>query len=333
MAKSNLTAKTLMLGHKVSDTYGKANVLDLITINTNLTSATVVAGGVAKLGDFVHVFPFLSGNAGGVSVVGETLVLNVSRFVDRIGLKTQKVTVTFTDTTAVQAVDDINDQLVLEELDNILVAELKGTRIRLKVIGNAEVGFNIDSTSTGLTALGFTAGDYGKTRIFKLSNDLTAIDTTASISEFYTYGIENEDVNTLAGLSYQVVRFMGESTGATLGIDSTDDEYKGSNLMSIQVESSEMTSTLSVTELEFKPENLYEVLDLKVKNIYALELQRANGKLLAKQAESMNSVYQNWYGYHAKCITITNDEVTSFRDLFDASIEALLNSENSLKEK
>ena len=29
MAKSNLTAKTLMLGHKVSDTYGKANVLDL----------------------------------------------------------------------------------------------------------------------------------------------------------------------------------------------------------------------------------------------------------------------------------------------------------------
>jgi hypothetical protein len=227
MAKSNLTAKTLMLGHKVSDTYGKANVLDLITINTNLTSATVAAGGVAKLGDFVHVFPFLSGNSGGVSVVGETLVLNVSRFVDRIGLKTQKVTVTFTDTTAVQAVDDINDQLVLEELDNILVAELKGTRIRLKVIGNAEVGFNIDSTSTGLTALGFTAGDYGKTRIFKLSNDLTAIDTTASISEFYTYGIEDEDVNTLTGLSYQVVRFMGESTGATLGIDSTDDEYKG----------------------------------------------------------------------------------------------------------
>ena len=98
-----------------------------------------------------------------------------------------------------------------------MVAELKGTRIRLKVIGNAEVGFNIDSTSTGLTALGFTAGDYGKTRIFKLSNDLTAIDTTASISEFYTYGIENEDVNTLAGLSYQVMRFMGESTGATLG--------------------------------------------------------------------------------------------------------------------
>ena len=93
MAKSNLTAKTLMLGHKVSDTYGKANVLDLITINTNLASATVTSGGVAKLGDFVHVFPFLSGNVGGVSVIGETLVLNVSRFVDRIGLKTQKVIV------------------------------------------------------------------------------------------------------------------------------------------------------------------------------------------------------------------------------------------------
>ena len=110
MAKSNLTAKTLMLGHKVSDTYGKANVLDLITINTNLTSATVTAGGVAKLGDFVHVFPFLSGNVGGVSVIGETLVLNVSRFVDRIGLKTQKVTVTFTDVTGWTKVDtDYND--------------------------------------------------------------------------------------------------------------------------------------------------------------------------------------------------------------------------------
>ena len=139
MAKSNLTAKTLMLGHKVSDTYGKANVLDLITINTNLTSATVTAGGVAKLGDFVHVFPFLSGNVGGVSVIGETLVLNVSRFVDRIGLKTQKVTVTFTGATNALAVSDINAKLTTEGLNNILVAELKGTRIRLKVIGNAEV--------------------------------------------------------------------------------------------------------------------------------------------------------------------------------------------------
>ena len=77
----------------------------------------------------------------------------------------------------------------------------------------------------------------------------------------------------------------------------------------------------------------YELLDVKVKNIYALELSRSKGKWLAKQAESMNSVYQNWYGYHAKYITITADEVVSFRDLFDASIEALLNSENSLKEK
>ena len=77
----------------------------------------------------------------------------------------------------------------------------------------------------------------------------------------------------------------------------------------------------------------YELLDVKVKNIYALELARSKGKWLAKQAESMNSVYQNWYGYHAKYITITADEVVSFRDLFDASIEALLNSENSLKEK
>lgn len=77
----------------------------------------------------------------------------------------------------------------------------------------------------------------------------------------------------------------------------------------------------------------YELLDVKVKNIYALELARSKGKWLAKQAESVNSVYQNWYGYHAKVVEITDDEVVSFRDLFDASIEALLNSENSLKEK
>lgn len=77
----------------------------------------------------------------------------------------------------------------------------------------------------------------------------------------------------------------------------------------------------------------YEVLDLKVKNIYALELQRANGKLLAKQAESMNSVFQNWYSYHAKSITLTSDEAGRFKDLFDASINSLLVSENSLKSK
>ena len=299
MAKSNLTAKTLMLGHKVSDTYGKANVLDLITINTNLTSATVPAGGVAKLGDFVHVFPFLSGNVGGASVIGETLVLNVSRFVDRIGLKTQKVTVTFTDTTGVQAVADINAQLVLEDLDNILVAELKGTRIRLKVIGSAEVGFSIDSTSTGLVALGFTAGEYGKTRIFKLSNDLAIADTTASISEFYTYGIEDEDVGTLAGLSYQIVRFMGESTGATLGIDSTDDEYKGSNLMSIQVESSEMASTLSVTELEFKPENLSEIYGFKKRALKTFFSGQACDSEYNFGTYSNNSEF-SFYGYSAK---------------------------------
>lgn len=75
----------------------------------------------------------------------------------------------------------------------------------------------------------------------------------------------------------------------------------------------------------------YEMLDVKVKNIYALELQRASGKLLAKQAESMNSVFQNWYSYHAKSITLTADEAGRFKDLFDASINSLLVSENSLK--
>lgn len=77
----------------------------------------------------------------------------------------------------------------------------------------------------------------------------------------------------------------------------------------------------------------YELLDVKVKNIYALELQRANGKWLAKQAESVNSVFQNWYGYHAKSITLTADEAARFKDLFNASINSLLVSENSLKNK
>jgi len=258
MPRSNLTVKALTLGHSKSG-YGKAGALNTIAINTNLTSATITAGAEAKIGDLLYVYPMLSSEAGAVATIGETLVLNVTYYKERFGLVTVKSTTTFT---AIDDATDINTQLALDGLDSFVVADVVGTRLRIRALAD-EVGFNVDVTSTDLTALKLTAGDYGIARVFRIGADVELADTTMTISEFYSYGVENEDTNTLTGLSYEVIRFMGESTGATLGIDATTEEYRGSSLLVLQSEDSELASTLEVTELEFKPKNLSEVKGFK----------------------------------------------------------------------
>jgi hypothetical protein len=247
------------------DAYGKASEGNTIDIATTLASGTITAIGATKTlksGDIIYVYPTLVSGDGAVATSGNTLTFNVGHYVDKLYFVDSPVEVTFSSTADI----DINAELVTLGLDDLVFADMVGTKLRIqalsKDIGISNIGGN------DLTALKLTAGDYANPLIFKVTADVTSIATSVSLAEYFQYGYEKFDTTaSLQALAYKCYRFMGQSTGATLKASLTADNYKGSSKIAIQTEYNAGESTLSVDAMEFNMDNLNLIKGLTKKTV------------------------------------------------------------------
>lgn len=264
MAKSNLTAKAMQLYQDIV-AYGKASTANTIAINTSLETATITAIGAGKqlkAGDLIYVYPVLVSADGSTGTAGQTLIMDVTRYVSGIGFVKTTVTTTLTTTPA----DAINSALTSAGLNSVLKAELVGTKLRLQAQID-KVGFKITG-GTGLTGLKLNSGDYGIPMQFKVASTITTSATSVVLAEYYLYNISKFDTSaSLTGLAYECCRFLGEATGVTLSASLTEDIYKGSSKLAVQTEHSEGESTLTVDELVFNVDNLDLIKGFKKRTV------------------------------------------------------------------
>jgi hypothetical protein len=74
----------------------------------------------------------------------------------------------------------------------------------------------------------------------------------------------------------------------------------------------------------------YELSEIYINNIMAVEAARPKAKILADQAQRIKNVFENAYNYHAKNIVISAQTAFGFKTQIDATFDALMVSETNL---
>lgn len=263
--RSIIDVGAMDLYQEITD-YGKNANADTIDIATDLATATITAIGAGKQlngGDLIYCYPSLISADGATPTDTETLIFDVHYYKNREGWKTTTVTTTFATPADLDAgIVQIETELTTLEINSLLELTNTGGKLRIQATGLG-IGFKITG-GTGLTNLGLEVGDYATPIAFKASQNITTVATSVLLAEYYFLDATDYDtVASLSDLQYQVLRSMGQSTGSTLNTSMTDDVYKGSSKVPVQVEYGEGDSMFDVTALTFNRENLDNIFGLK----------------------------------------------------------------------
>lgn len=251
----------------VEEGYGKNSISDTVAIATvaGVTTATITAGGVAKEGDALYVYPYLiSNSAPSAATSGEIVDLKIRYTKAGKGTVAEDFTFTFSSTPAdlTATVLVLNDELTRQGYADEIAFSVVSGKILIQAL-KPMVTFGIKPTTTYDMDLPIDPVKEAKGKatfahqiIFKVP-DIAITDTTAEIVAFHET-IKDSTYN-VSGLRYIILKDMGESTSSTLEITDDASEYSGNSLMTKQVEYVEGSISFNIDEQEVKFENLVDI--------------------------------------------------------------------------
>ncbi len=242
--------------------YGKTAETDKLTLSTNALKTTITPSTtdtLAKSGDLMYVYPFLASSVAVTDSDGN-LVINLEYLKNGIGFVEKTITITLTGVAAAGTiVGQINAQLVADGVDNIISAVVVDSdKVRIQALAK-NVMFNIDAGASA-TGLKIPTGTPAYIFILGIKDDIEkkATATPVEIEVFKRYAGKSEalSIGEYTDLQYEVVRNVGEMTGATLNSTLDPVIYKGLSKVAKQIEYAEGSASLACDEMAFNVENL-----------------------------------------------------------------------------